>query len=55
MAATSRGDILWEYENQKDYLNLVETKQPKCILYDYRIKKIKNLKKFKLYLKSYGN
>ena len=52
MAATSRGDILWKYENQKDYLNLVQTKQPKCIIYDYRRRKLKN---YRLYLKSYVN
>lgn len=51
MEKTVRGDIIWKYENRKDYINLINSSQPKCVIYDYR----KNAKHDKLLLPSYLN
>ena len=48
---TVRGNIIWKYDNPKDYLNLMNTKTPKCVIYDYR----KTSRKDKLFLPSYKN
>lgn len=41
---TVRGSIIWKYDNPKDYITLIESRRPKCIIYDYRRKTTKGFK-----------
>lgn len=51
MKKTVRGDIIWNYVNRKDYIYLVNSSRPECVIYDYR----KNARHDKLLLPSYLN
>lgn len=51
MGETWRGDIVWRYEDSKDYLNIVPCNQPKCKIFDCR----PNAKHRSLLLPSYRN
>ena len=51
MEKTNKGYIILNYINRKDYINLINSSRPICVIYDYR----KNAKHDKLYLPSYLN
>ena len=38
---TVRGKVVWKYYNPDDYIALIQTRRPKCIIYDYRRKTTK--------------